>query len=119
MKLIILSAWLSVNIGINKDVKTVSYTVYNAVEGQTDSTPLLTADQSIITKPIDYRWVALSRDLLKVYPYGTKLNLCGCSDSSYNGVWVVHDTMNKRFKNKIDFLVNDNIIYGKGKCFIK
>ena len=119
MKLIIISAWLSINIGINKEVKKVSYTVYNAIEGQTDRTPLTTADGSKIIKPITYKWIAVSRDLLKKYPYGSVINLCGCNDSKYNGRWLVHDTMNKRFTNKIDFLVDDSIKLGKGNCYIK
>ena len=30
-----------------------------------------------------------------------------------NGLWIVEDRMNKRFKNKIDFLVDNSIILGK------
>jgi hypothetical protein len=26
----------------------------------------------------------------------------------YNGVWFVHDLMNKKWKNKIDILINPN-----------
>ena len=46
--------------------KQVKGTVYHAVSEQTDSTPLITADLSVIdtTKVNELRWVALSRDLL-------------------------------------------------------
>ncbi len=30
-----------------------------------------------------------------------------------NGVWTVEDRMNRRFTNKIDFLVDNNIVLGK------
>ena len=30
-----------------------------------------------------------------------------------NGLWIVEDRMNRRFKNKIDFLVDNSIILGK------
>ncbi len=47
--------------------KQVIGTVYHAVKGQTDDSPLLTADNSLIdtTRVNELRWVALSRDLLK------------------------------------------------------
>jgi len=47
--------------------KQVIGTVYHAVSNQTDDSPLLTADNSLIdtTRVNELRWVALSRDLLK------------------------------------------------------
>ncbi len=47
--------------------RNVKGTVYHAVESQTDDTPFITADMSIIdTSNVNQlRWVALSRDLLK------------------------------------------------------
>lgn len=47
--------------------RNVKGTVYHAVESQTDDTPFITADMSVIdtTKVNELRWVALSRDLLK------------------------------------------------------
>lgn len=90
----------------------VTGTYYNAVEGQCDATPLITADGSKIDlvklKNREIRWVAVSRDLLSrwggPFNYGDtivienkKKELCGR--------WVIHDTMNKRFKNRMDFLV--------------
>ena len=47
--------------------KQVIGTVYHAVSSQTDDSPLLTADNSLIdtSRVNELRWVALSRDLLK------------------------------------------------------
>ena len=30
-----------------------------------------------------------------------------------DGIWIVEDRMNKRFTNKIDFLVDNKIVLGK------
>lgn len=91
---------------------TVTGTYYNAVEGQCDASPLITADGSKIDlkklKNREIRWVAVSRDLLSrwggPFNYGDtivienkKKELCGR--------WVIHDTMNKRFRKRMDFLV--------------
>ena len=99
--------------------KEVTWTVYNATKGQTDSNPLQTADGSIIdVKKLNegkLKWIAISRDLKTKYPFGTKIKVTGCK---YEGIWEVKDVMNKRFSNKIDFLVPSNVKLGKGKCKI-
>ena len=96
-----------------------TWTIYNAEAGQTDETPLITADGSLIDlnklNKGEIKWVAVSIDLKSKYPFGTKIIV---SDCKYNGVWEVHDVMNERFTNKIDFLVPSNIKLGKGKCTI-
>ncbi len=99
----------------NNDLKVheVIGTIYNAVESQCDADPLVTADNSKINLKIlktgSLRWVALSRDLLKrwggPYNYGDTINVYH-TDSRIRGKWVVHDTMNARFKKRIDFLVD-------------
>ena len=119
MKIILMSVLL---VSTFSKTREVDYTVYNALPGQTDNTPNITADMSVIDnhKVIsgEQRWIAVSRDLLKEFNYGDSVVISGCNDKKYNGKWVIHDTMNKRFKNKIDFLVPKNIKLGKGKCKI-
>ena len=98
-----------------KMIPEVSGTVYNAVEAQCDGSPLRTADGSYIDKDKvnsgDMRWIAVSRDLLKVFNYGDKVEVEGAGEK-YDGVWEIHDTMNSRFTNQIDFLVPDDVNVG-------
>lgn len=97
------------------EIHEVIGTYYNPVEGQTDSSPLITADNSKISLTKLYheeiRWVALSRDLLKrwggPYDYGDTLRVHHENDK-VRGLWVVHDSMNKRYRKRIDFLVHQN-----------
>lgn len=111
------------DIDTNADVQRVKYTVYNAVEGQTDATPLVTADQSNIdVRELaigNLRWVAVSRDLLKEYSFGDTIVVTGCTQEVYNGEWVIHDVMNRRYRKTLDFLVPSKIKFGKGFAFIK
>ena len=86
----------------------VTVTMYNAVESQCDSDPLVTAGMYKINpkKASDHKWVALSRDLLKrwggKFTYGQKIQITGCGEK--DGIYTIVDTMNPRFKNKIDIL---------------
>jgi 3D (Asp-Asp-Asp) domain-containing protein len=92
----------------------VMATVYNAVPSQTDSTPLITASNKHIDadNPGKHRWIAVSRDLEQHgFTFGTEV--CVENAGIMNGIWTVEDRMNKRFKNKIDFLVDNSIILGK------
>lgn len=101
------------------EIHEVLGTMYNPVVNQCDADPLITADNSKInlTKLANQkiRWCALSRDLLKrwggPYDYGDTLTVYH-PDSRIKGIWIVHDTMAKRWKKRIDFLVaskNSNI----------
>jgi len=91
----------------------ITGTYYHAVAAQCDATPLITADNSKIDlvklKDKKIRWVALSRDLLArwggPFNYGDTIRVSQGSEK-VNGLWVVHDSMNKKFKNHIDFLVH-------------
>ena len=89
-------------------VYNVTATMYNAVEAQCDSDPLITAGMYKINprKASQHKWVALSRDLLKRwggrFTYGDVIRIENAGDKS--GVYTVVDTMNARFKNKIDIL---------------
>lgn len=91
----------------------VTATVYHAVEGQCDDTPLVTACGKNINPedPYGHRYLAVSRDLLDVFPYGTEVVVSGTGE--YDGTWVVADTMNKRFSGYIDFLINEDMKGGK------
>ena len=99
----------------------VTATVYNPVASQCDSNPHETADMSKINlKDLEegkIKWVALSRDLLEYFNYGDKI-LVISEDSTINGVYEVHDTMNKRFSNYMDFLRPVNEKTGKWRDVI-
>ena len=97
-----------------EEVYVVTATVYHAVEGQCDVSPLETASGMTIASAANaytHRYLALSRDLLEIFPYGTEVEVSGCGE--LDGVWVVADTMNKRYKGYIDLLVNPDMKGGK------
>jgi 3D (Asp-Asp-Asp) domain-containing protein len=104
-----------VYVGGESDVTyVVTATVYHAVEGQCDSDCLVTASGAKISSAesaYDHRYLAVSRDLLDVFPYGTKVEVSGCGE--LDGEWVVADTMNKRYKGYIDLLINPDMRGGK------
>lgn len=83
----------------------VSSTYYHAVKKQTDSTPLITANNTIINlshvKSGKQKIVALSRDLLRYFPYGSKIYIEELGD-----YFIVADTMNKRYTRHIDVLIH-------------
>lgn len=90
---------------------TVTATAYEAVPGQTDDEPFVTADNSFI-KPhygSHKRWMALSRDLLRQwggkFRYGDKVRVTGMPNN-LDGVYTVHDTMNRRHRHCMDVLVH-------------
>jgi len=81
---------------------TVHSTAYNSTPGQTDSTPFITATGTRVRLGV----VALSRDLLGRFPYGTRItieDLSGTYSSFLRGrVFVVEDTMHPRIGNTVD-----------------
>ncbi len=91
----------------------VSASVYYPEEAQTDSSPFITADGSKINqkKPRNHRWIAVSRNLLRKWggtiDYGDTLKVEGVS-RQLDGLYVVHDTMKRRIKNRVDILVGEN-----------
>jgi 3D (Asp-Asp-Asp) domain-containing protein len=98
---------------------TVTATVYYPEKGQTSGNPLITADGSRINpkNPKKHRWIALSRDMLARWggeiQYGDTVWVRGISDE-LDGKYIVRDTMNRRFRNRIDILVGrKDKIYGK------
>ena len=94
----------------------VSFTAtrYHAVPSQTDSTPFITAANKVINKdsPGVHRWIAVSRDLEALgFTFGTRV--CVDNAGPMNGYWTVQDRMNKRWKHRIDFLVDESMKGGK------
>lgn len=80
----------------------VRATAYNSLAGQTDSTPFITATGTRTRPGV----VALSRDLLRSFPYGSKIMLEDMS-GRYNNllrgrIFVVEDTMAARKTNSLD-----------------
>lgn len=92
----------------------VTATVYHAVPEQCDDSPLVTASGAKIKSAesaYEHRYLAVSRDLLDVFPYGTMVEVSGCGE--LDGIWVVQDTMNRRYKGYIDLLINPDMKGGK------
>jgi 3D (Asp-Asp-Asp) domain-containing protein len=89
-----------------KSMKVVSLSTYKADTAETDSTPLVTASGFKLDSlnPKKHRVIAISRDLKALFAFGDKVILTNAG--KFNGVWFVHDVMNKRYKNKIDILIN-------------
>ena len=90
------------------DTIDVSATMYYPVVGQCDDTPDITADQTKIPDIYDcsyLRWIEVSQDLLWFnggpIRYGDTVYVYA---GHKTGAYIVRDAMNKRFKNKIDFL---------------
>lgn len=99
---------------VEREVYVVTATVYHAVEGQCDDSPLVTASGARISSAesaYEHRYLAVSRDLLDVFPYGTMVEVSGCGE--LDGEWVVSDTMNRRYKGYIDLLINPDMRGGK------
>lgn len=100
-------------------VDIVLATKYNPVKEQCDEDPLVTADNSKIDlNRLDnhqLKWIAISRDLRGRYNYGDTIIL-ESNNENINGEWVVRDTMNPRFKSRIDILapLNDKYNMDKG-----
>ena len=110
-------------------------TTYYCNVSQCDNDPFTTADGSVIDpiklKNKEIRWCALSRDLIwdeyrqtihkqgfrGLFEFGDTIVVKSNSKPQINGKWVVHDTMNKRYTNSIDFLIHpDNNNPKLGVC---
>ena len=93
------------------DYDVVKVTMYTVDPKQTDDTPLITASGFIIDSlhPEKHRIIAVSRDLKRKYNFGTKVFVKGTG--KWDGIYSVEDLMNKRWKKKIDILVNPDLGY--------
>ena len=91
----------------------VDVTMYQPVYPQTDMTPNITADGTRIriSKASDYKFVALSRNLLKrwggPFDYGDFILLKGAGKK--DGVYQVRDTMNPKWVNVVDILESTHV----------
>ena len=101
----------------------VVVTMYHPVAGQTDDTPNVTADGSVIKikRASEYRYVAVSRNMLIRYggflKYGDYIWV-GAGKKS--GVYQVRDTMAPRWINRIDILETPGIKpYKYNEAFIR
>lgn len=77
-------------------------TAYNSIPNQTDSTPFITATGTRTRVGV----VAMSRDMLRVFPYGTRVRIeyaNGRGHPYLNGrIFVVEDTMHPRKRGQVD-----------------
>jgi len=91
----------------------VDVTMYQPVYPQTDMTPDITADGTRIriSKASDYKFVALSRNLLKrwggPFDYGDFILIKNAGHK--DGVYQVRDTMNPKWVNVVDILESENV----------
>ncbi|QAY18138.1 hypothetical protein [Thermus phage TSP4] len=101
----------------------VTATAYTSLAHLTDSTPFLTA--SMTRTRVEYRngvqWhvVAVSRDLLTVFPYGSKVFL-RCPNRLIYG--LVEDTMHIRWRRRVDIWFPDlsqALRWGKKECILE
>ena len=90
----------------------VTVTMYHPVAAQTDDTPNITADGTVIkiNRASEYRYVAVSRNMLIRYggflKYGDYIWV-GAGKKS--GVYQVRDTMASRWINRIDILESPGV----------
>ena len=85
----------------------VTVTMYHPVFGQTDDTPNITADGTVIkiSRASEYRYIAVSRNMLVNYGGFLRFGDYVWVDArKKSGLYQVKDTMNKRFMNRIDIL---------------
>ena len=91
----------------------VDVTMYQPTYYQTDQTPNITADGTKIriSKASQYKFVALSRNLLKrwggPFDYGDFVLLKGAEGK--DGVYQVRDTMNAKWVNVVDILESTHV----------
>lgn len=78
--------------GINKFL--VTATAYTPCKFECDDTPFITASGKTVRDGI----IAVSRDLHKILPFGSKVKI-------NNEIYTVDDLMNRRWKKRIDFFV--------------
>ena len=96
----------------NRIMYKVTVTTYNPTRQQCDSTPNITADGTRINprKATQYRYVALSRDLLSrwggPFEYGDYIVIEGTNGR--DGIYQVRDTMNPRWTNRVDILTTNS-----------
>lgn len=90
----------------NEVYQVVTMTTYTVSRSQTDSNPFETASGYILDKknPAKHKVIAISRDLKSKFGFSDSVRLSNAGP--YDGIYVVEDVMNKRFRKKIDILIN-------------
>ena len=58
--------------------------------------------------PKKHRVIAISRDLREKFGFGDKVKLENAG--KFNGIWFIRDLMHKKWKKRIDILINPNEI---------
>lgn len=82
-------------------------TMYHPVPEQTDDTPNITADGTVIEidNASDYRYIAISRDLHRRYGGDFQFDdIVYIRSDDLTGFFIIKDLMNARFTSRIDFL---------------
>ncbi len=105
MKILVISFGLLISsITSSAQSHTLSATQYNLHRpgSQTASGSKINANK---LKSGKIRWVALSRDMLKIYPFDSIIRVESKEHPELNGSWVVKDKMGPRHKKCIDFLI--------------
>lgn len=89
---------------ISEETKECISTYYYAVSGAITASGKKVNPEKVKTN--EHRWIAISRDLRKIYNYGDTVIIESKECPILNGEWVINDLMHKKWKNKIDFLVH-------------
>lgn len=109
----VLLGYFIVNVEAPAETLRITTTAYNNVKGQGDGNTNTTACGKVIYKP---KTVALSRDLKRKYPCGTKVIIDGIE-------YKVWDTTSARYKLRADIFMGKNIKlarqYGVKKSVLK
>lgn len=90
------------------DTEIVTLTIYSPLQGETDTTPNITASgfKIDIDDPGKHNIIAVSRDLKRKWKFNQKVKIKKAG--KYNGIYTIKDVMNKRHKKRIDILVGPN-----------
>jgi 3D (Asp-Asp-Asp) domain-containing protein len=94
------------NIDFETLEETVTVTTYTVDPKETDEEPLITASGFKLDSlnPRRHKIIAVSRDLKKKFKFGQKVKITGIG--KHSGIYVIRDLMNKRWKNRVDILIN-------------
>ena len=84
----------------------VTLTTYSTYVNQTDSSPYVTASGFKLDSinPKRHKVIAISRDLKRKFKFRDRVRVTGAG--KYTGVYRVEDVMNKRYRNRVDVLIN-------------
>lgn len=96
----------------DNSVDNLTATVYNAVPEQCNSDYLHTASMCKLDSLDQFKdcVIAISRDLKNKLKFGNEVEVIG---TDYDGIYQVQDVMNKRYANRIDILINQDMAIGK------